>query len=190
MRPRETAPPTHMRPRSPRRPRSARSRAHTFASTNAGLASQTGCAPQFATSAHVAPRRRIGPPLLGALTECREVASTKAVTTASTPGLPLEASSGRGRRGRRWPRRARARRGPKCPVGEARVATIGVDIVAPSAPRDHVDGSRGVAAPGRLRARAGTGTSLARPGWSWSSASGSVISPRIRQTRAREPRLS
>jgi hypothetical protein len=36
----------------------------------------------------------------------------------------------------------------------------------------------------------GTATSLARPGRSWSSASRSVISPRIRQTLAREPRDS
>ena len=45
----------------------------------------------FATGADVARRRRIGPPLLRALTEGREAASTKAVTTASTPELPLQA---------------------------------------------------------------------------------------------------
>ena len=49
---------------------------------------------RFATSAHVARRRRIGPRLLAALTKCREAARTKAVTTASTPALPLQASSG------------------------------------------------------------------------------------------------
>ena len=49
---------------------------------------------QFATSAHVARRRRIGAPRLAALTKCREAVSTKAVTTASTPALPLQASRG------------------------------------------------------------------------------------------------
>jgi hypothetical protein len=47
----------------------------------------------FATGAHVACRRRIGPPPLGALAEDREVASTEVVTTVSSPQLPLQACS-------------------------------------------------------------------------------------------------
>ena len=58
MRPRETPPPSHMRPQTRAdRARHATGmqpelgRAHTCASTNAGLASRTGCVPQFANNA-------------------------------------------------------------------------------------------------------------------------------------------
>jgi hypothetical protein len=49
----------------------------------------------FATSAHAARHQLIAPPLLGALTKGR--GSTKAVTTAPTPGRPLKALSGTNR---------------------------------------------------------------------------------------------
>jgi hypothetical protein len=63
----------------------------TRATTNAGVGPALTRDVLVATNAHVARRRRIGPRPLAALTERREAASTKAVTTASTPGLPLQA---------------------------------------------------------------------------------------------------
>ena len=58
----------------------------------AGLDHWTGEDLLVATSAHAPRRRRIVRSWLRALNERREAASTKAVTTASTPGLPLQSS--------------------------------------------------------------------------------------------------
>ena len=63
----------------------------TCAMRKGGLRSRAATDLLVATNAHVACRRPIGPPLLGALTEAWEAASTKAATTASTPALPLQA---------------------------------------------------------------------------------------------------
>ena len=66
---------------------------HARRKAKAGPGPAADLVSQFATNAHVARRRWIGPRLLAALTERREAASTKAVTAASTPGLPLQAST-------------------------------------------------------------------------------------------------
>lgn len=52
----------------------------------------------FATSAHAAPRRRIGPIVARGANSTSVSCSTKAVTTASTPGRPLQAPSSSARR--------------------------------------------------------------------------------------------